>query len=89
VTSVRKQRTRVQRMQLARCRLRVCVFEADFLDRIPAVGREFGSPDFERLMEEDYRLGQGVFDPSVRQGHTGSDETFHLCRSPGWRTPAE
>jgi hypothetical protein len=34
-------------------------------DQMPAVGREFGSPDFERLMEEDYRLGRGVFDPAV------------------------
>jgi len=36
-------------------------------DQMPAMGREFGSPDFDRLMEEDYRLGRGVFDPAVRQ----------------------
>ena len=36
-------------------------------DRMPPVGREFGSPDFEPLMEEDYRLGRGGFDPAVRQ----------------------
>jgi len=41
--------------------------EDQFWDRMPAVGREFGSPDFDRLMEEDYRLGRGVFDPAVRQ----------------------
>lgn len=34
-------------------------------DRMPAVGREFGSPDFDRLMEEDYRLHQGIFDPAL------------------------
>jgi hypothetical protein len=26
------------------------------------VGREFGSADFDRLMEDDYRNGRGVFD---------------------------
>ncbi len=35
-------------------------------DQMPAVGREFGSPDFERLMEEDYRKGAGVFDPALK-----------------------
>ncbi len=35
-------------------------------DQMPAVGREFGSPDFERLMEEDYRKGVGVFDPALK-----------------------
>jgi hypothetical protein len=31
-----------------------------------AVGREFGSPDYERLMEEDRRNGVGVFDPALK-----------------------
>ena len=66
VTSIRKQRARVQRLQQAMCRRRASAREAGLLDRSPAVGREFGSPDFERLMEEDHRLGQGVFDPAVR-----------------------
>ncbi len=35
-------------------------------DRIPAVGREFGSPDFERLMAEDQRDRVGVFDPALK-----------------------
>jgi hypothetical protein len=35
-------------------------------DRMPPVGREFGSPDFERLMEEDHRNRVGVFDPALR-----------------------
>jgi hypothetical protein len=34
-------------------------------DSMPAVGREFGSPDFDQLMEEDYRQGRGVFDPAL------------------------
>jgi hypothetical protein len=37
-------------------------------DHMPAVGREFGSPDFERLMAEDHRLCHGVFDPALREG---------------------
>ena len=32
-----------------------------------SVGREFGSPDFERLMDEDHRNGVGIFDPVLAQ----------------------
>lgn len=74
MTSLRKQRSRVQRLlQAMRLRRRASVFEDQLWDRMPAVGREFGSPDFARLMQEDYRLGRGVFDPAVRQafGATG------------------
>lgn len=39
--------------------------EARAWDRMPAVGREFGSPDFDRLMEEDFHQSQGVFDPAL------------------------
>lgn len=35
--------------------------EMEAWDRTPAVGREFGSPDFDRLMEKDYRDRAGVF----------------------------
>lgn len=35
-------------------------------DEMRAVGREFGSPDFERLMAEDHRRGAGVFDPALK-----------------------
>lgn len=35
-------------------------------DRMPPVGREFGSPDFERLMAEDQRDEVGVFDSAVK-----------------------
>ena len=44
-----------------------CALEERMWNRMPAVGREFGSPNFERLMEEDHRLKRGVFDPAVRQ----------------------
>lgn len=33
---------------------------------MPAIGREFGSPDFDRLMAEDQRDGVGVFDPALK-----------------------
>jgi hypothetical protein len=56
-------------MQQAMCRRRRdTAHEAELWDRTPAVGREFGSPDFERLMAEDHRLGQGVFDPALCEG---------------------
>jgi len=74
MTSLRKQRTRVQRIhQVTRLRRQAGVLEDQLWDRMPAVGREFGSPDFERLMHDDYRLWRGVFDPAVRQafGATG------------------
>ncbi|MBI3346955.1 MAG: hypothetical protein HY020_07055 [Burkholderiales bacterium] len=45
-------------------------------DRMTAVGREFGSPDFERLMEEDSRLGVGVFDPAFRYVPDGSAQAL-------------
>jgi len=35
-------------------------------DQMPPVGREFGSPDFARLMSEDQRDGVGVFDPALK-----------------------
>lgn len=66
MTSVRKQRARVNRIfRVMRRRRLDCELENQLWDRMPAVGREFGSPDFERLMEEDYRLKRGVFDPAV------------------------
>lgn len=78
MTSPRKQRARVQRMHQERCRRRLdSALEDQLWDRMPAVGREFGSPDFDRLMEEDYRLGRGVFDPAVRQAFGTTD--VHLA----------
>ena len=35
-------------------------------DEMPPIGREFGSPDFERLMDDDRRAGVGVFDPTLK-----------------------
>ena len=32
-------------------------------DEMRPVGREFGSPDFDRLMEKDARNGVGMFEP--------------------------
>lgn len=41
--------------------------EALLWDEVSPVGREFGSPDFDRLMAEDRRDGVGVFDPALKQ----------------------
>lgn len=74
MTSPRKQRARVQRIQHVVCRRRLdSALDEQLWDRMPAVGREFGSPDFERLMAEDFRLGQGVFDPAVREAFGATD----------------
>lgn len=68
MTSARRQRNRVHhRQEAVRLRRLETTLEDFMWDRMPAVGREFGSPDFERLMEEDCRLGRGVFDPAVRR----------------------
>ncbi|MFG6489608.1 hypothetical protein ACG04R_23230 [Roseateles sp. BYS78W] len=70
MTSLRKQRTRIHRILRKTLRRRMDGMIEDRLwDQMPAVGREFGSPDFDRLMEEDYRLGHGVFDPAVRRAY--------------------
>lgn len=42
-----------------------CSLEDRLWDQMPEAGREFGSPDFERLMDEDYRNRVGVFDPAL------------------------
>jgi len=64
MASLRKNRLKINRLMRDRR------FDADLedrqWDRMPAVGREFGSPDFERLMAEDYRNGGGVFDPGLK-----------------------
>lgn len=41
--------------------------EMDVWVRAPAVGREFGSPGFDRLMEKDYRDRTGVFHPALNE----------------------
>lgn len=68
MTSNRERRAKVQRMQRrVNYRRREGSLEDVLWDRMAPVGREFGSPDFERLMEEDRRNGVGVFDPAIRQ----------------------
>lgn len=67
MTSIRKRRARIYRTHLVTLRRRAAAAREDQMwDQMPAVGREFGSPDFERLMDEDYRLGRDAFDPDVR-----------------------
>lgn len=66
MTSLRKRKLAVSRALLRRNWLNP--LEDRLWDRMPAVGREFGSPDFERLMEEDHRAGVGVFDPALADG---------------------
>jgi addiction module HigA family antidote len=52
-------------------------------DRMPPVGREFGSPDFERLMEEDHRNRVGVFDPALKGFGSGRlDKSSGRMQSP-------
>lgn len=69
MTSNRKRRASIQRMQRSVNTLRPEASLEDVVwdrDRLAPVGREFGSPDFERLMEDDQRRGVGVFDPAMR-----------------------
>lgn len=66
MASNRKRRANVQHLQCSVSILRRAGALQDSLwERMAPVGREFGSPDFERLMEEDQRCGAGVFDPAV------------------------
>jgi len=74
MTSPRKQRTRIYRLMSRRWR--DGTLEDKLWDRMPAVGREFGSPDFDRLMEEDFRLGRGVFDPALAVAITARKAGF-------------
>lgn len=65
-TSQRKRRARLNRRTGVMVKRRALFeSEARAWDRMPAVGREFGSPDFDRLMEEDFHRRQGVFDPTL------------------------
>jgi hypothetical protein len=66
MTSMRKRKLAVSQALLRRNWL--CPHEDRLWDRMPAVGREFGSPDFERLMDEDWRARAGVFDPALIGG---------------------
>lgn len=75
-TSQRKRRARLNRKIGVMVKRRALFeLEARAWDRMPAVGREFGSPDFDRLMEEDFHRRRGVFDPTPlipgASGHLG------------------
>lgn len=64
MTSPRKRRAKIHAIQWATIRRRLAgSLEDEMWDQMPPVGREFGSPDFERLMAEDHRLKRGVFGP--------------------------
>lgn len=66
MASMRARRRKAQRSVLPRGS---DSFESELRewDAMRPVGREFGSPDFDRLMEEDRRNSSGVFDPVLRQ----------------------
>jgi len=64
MTSIRKRKAAICRLRLERSS-RVAVHER-FQDETRAVGREFGSAEFDRLMDEDHRNGVGVFHPSFK-----------------------
>lgn len=54
MTSIRKRKSHVTRFVLNR-HLIAAAWEDRLWDRMPAIGREFGSRDFDRLMAEDHR----------------------------------
>lgn len=72
MTSVRKRKAIISRALLRQSR-RSSLDERLWNEMRP-VGREFGSPDFERLMEEDQRNGVGVFDPALKGMYSSSVE---------------
>jgi len=65
MTSLRKRKAAISRLSLRRCM--DSIQEDRPWDNLQPVGREFGSPDFERLTEEDHRNGVGVFDPALKE----------------------
>lgn len=66
MTSQRKRKKAHVCRSLLRCRQQSQRFCKEW-DSMPPVGREFGSPDFERLMDEDHRQRRGVFDPHRKE----------------------
>lgn len=69
ITSQRKRRrTLNRRTELLSIQRSLSAAKNRVWERMPAVGREFGSPDFDRLMEEDFLLRRGVFDPVLAVG---------------------
>lgn len=73
MVSLRKRKVAVCLVLLARGKH--CPQDIRLWDEMRAVGREFGSPDFERLMEEDHRRGAGVFDPALKGQYVSGVQT--------------
>jgi len=73
---VRKRKLMVRRANLVRARLRA--LEDVAWDQMAPIGRVFGSPDFDRLMEEDFQNQTGVFDPSMKRllSHKAKDAKY-------------
>lgn len=64
--SQRKRRITFNRRTEVLLRRRLAIsLENETWEQMYAVGREFGSPDFDRLTEEDYRRRAGAFDPAL------------------------
>lgn len=72
MTSMRKRKAIIGRAWLRQ--FRRSALEETLWDQMRPIGREFGSPDFERLMEEDRRNGVGVFDPALMGMYSSSVE---------------
>ena len=95
MTSLRKRKVAISRL-LLRQRARFAR-EVRLWDRMPAVGREFGGSDFERLMDEDRRNGVGVRSGVIvfllqidTVGAEKSSRDKYLQKTPHllWRSPA-
>lgn len=65
MTSLRKRKLWTCRSLINKCGIPKCA--ADPWAGLRPVGREFDSPDFECLMEEDYLNRTGVFDPELKK----------------------
>jgi hypothetical protein len=65
MTSLRKQKAAISQLLLGRRTYRTP--EDRLWGNVRPVGREFGSPDFDRLTDEDRRNGVGVFDPAMNR----------------------
>jgi hypothetical protein len=63
--SARRNKIRVSRLFHARLHGKFIWRSAEDIewDRIAPVGVEFGSPDYERLMQEDFDKREGIFAP--------------------------
>lgn len=74
MTSLRKRKLAIHGQ--LRVRLRDVTHEDFVWDRTAPVGREFGSPDFDRLMEEDFQVRTSVVDPASLELQCLAEITF-------------